>query len=277
MREEKIGLIAVDMDGTLLDADHVTVPRRNVEALKAARSRGVKVAIASGRTWSLLAGAVEQLGGVDYGVLANGAAVYDPKEGRSLYEKAMPNAQALALIRLLQAQDIPFEVYCQGQNYVDAAGKEKLEQYSLTPAFARFFERQTAFVPDLAAALAGRDVEKFDLFYVPPEKRELVTRLAKETGEVAVTQALENNMEFNRVGVNKGGGLRALAAHLGLTAEQVMAFGDADNDLEMLTWAGWSFAMESGTPGAKAAARHLAPPNTQAGVGQMVERYVLNL
>jgi len=70
-------------------------------------------------------------------------------------------------------------------------------------------------------------------------------------------------------------GLRALGAHLGLVPEQVMAFGDAGNDLEMLDFAGWSFAMANGSDEAKAHARYPAPANTEAGVGQMVEKYVL--
>ena len=82
-------------------------------------------------------------------------------------------------------------------------------------------------------------------------------------------------MELAAGGVNKGTALQALAAHLGLGPEQVMAFGDAGNDLEMLSWAGWSFAMDNASPQAKAAAKYRTAANTEAGVGQAVEKYVL--
>ena len=75
--------------------------------------------------------------------------------------------------------------------------------------------------------------------------------------------------------MSKGAALQALCAKLDLGPGEVMAFGDAGNDLEMLSWAGWSFAMENGTDEAKAAARYLAPANVDAGVGRMVEKYVL--
>ena len=84
------------------------------------------------------------------------------------------------------------------------------------------------------------------------------------------------NMEFTAPGVNKGAAAKALCARMGWTAEQVMAFGDAGNDLELLAWAGWSFAMANGTDQARAAARYTAPANTEAGVGQAVERYFLD-
>lgn len=272
-----IKLIVMDLDGTLLDDDHVTVPERNIRALRAASQRGVKLAIASGRTWSLLAGATEQLGLMDYALVGNGAAVRDIHHRCRIYERGIPNPQALELIDLLRREDIPFEVYAGGQNYVQARDKERVHAINLTPEFADFFDSVCLFPADVKEALAGRAAEKFNLFYVPADKRETLTAQAAGTGPLAISQALEDNMEFNAVGVNKGTALQALCAHLGLTADEVMAFGDAGNDLEMLRWAHWSFAMDSGTREAKEAARFIAPVNSQAGVGQMVEQYVLSL
>lgn len=270
-----IKLIAVDMDGTLLDDDHVTIPEKNITVLRAARDRGVKVALASGRTWSLLTGAAEQLGGLDYALMSNGGAVREIATGRSVYENAMANAQALSIIALLHQEGIPFEVYCQGQNYVRAADKLLVRRYNME-GYSDFFEAHTVYPPDLETALAGRDVEKFNLFYVPREKRSMLEAAVRRTGPVALANSFGENLEFGVGGANKGVALQALCAYLGLSPEEVMAFGDAGNDLEMLTWAGWSFAMANGTPQAKAAARYEAPANTEGGVGQMVEKYVLN-
>ena len=80
-----IRLICLDMDGTLLDDDHATVPARNVRALRAAAARGAAVAIASGRAWSLLREAADQVGAVRYAVQSNGAAVLDVETGEGLY------------------------------------------------------------------------------------------------------------------------------------------------------------------------------------------------
>jgi len=271
-----IELIVMDLDGTLLDADHVTIPRRNVEALRAAAERGTKLAIASGRTWSLIESTARQLGGVDFALLANGANVRDVAGSKSIYTKSIPYAQAKAIGGVLDELELPYEVYCDGQNYVRARDRAWVHSVNLTPAFADFFDSVCRFPEDIFAALEGRGIEKFNIFYVPPHLEEELIRRAGETGPVAVTKALEENMEFNAPGVSKGDALQALCAHLGLGPDQVMAFGDAGNDLEMLEWAGWSFAMDNGTPAAKAAARMTAPANDQAGVGQMVERYVLN-
>lgn len=270
-----IRLIVMDMDGTLLSDDHATVSQRNIDALRSASRMGVKLALASGRTWSLMVGAQEQLGVVDYALLSNGAAVRDLAAGKSIYENAMSNAQALAIAELLHREGLAYEVYCDGQNYVPAVDREKVLESALTPAFRAFFDKHTLYPENIAEALNGRGVEKFDLLYVPAEKRAAVETGVKALGPVSMTRALRHNMEFNAAGVSKGAALQALAAHLGLSAGEVMAFGDALNDVEMLSWAGWSFAMENGTEEAKTAARHLTGRNSDAGVAMAVEKYVL--
>ena len=271
-----IRLIAVDMDGTLLDADHVTVPHRNIAALRAASEQGAALAIASGRTWSLIADAVEQLGLMDYAIVGNGAAIQDVKGRRRIYEKSIPRGQAVEIIRLLHRERLPFEVYCAGQNYVARGDMELVRPHCLSPEFARLYGEKTLFPDALETVLAGRAVEKFNIFHVPADRLPRVLEEVSATGPVAVANSFAQNLEIAAGGVNKGTALQALAAHLGLGPEQVMAFGDAGNDLEMLSWALWSFAMANGTREAKAAARHQAPANTAAGVGQMVERYVLD-
>lgn len=270
-----IKLIVMDMDGTLLDDDHATVPRRNIDALRAASQMGVRLALASGRTWSLLIGAVEQLGGLDYAILANGAAIWDVAAGKSIYQNTIPNALALDITDVLRREGLAFEVYCDGQGYVRASDREKILTDCLSPAFAQFFDEHTVYPETIAQALAGRGVEKFDVLYVPGGKRQAVGAAVEALGPVVLTQALQHNMEFNAVGASKGAALQVLAERLGLKADEVMAFGDAANDLEMLSWAGWSFAMENGTDGAKAAARYLTGRNSDSGVAQAVEKYVL--
>lgn len=271
-----IKLIVTDMDGTLFDEDHVTVPARNITALRAARERGIKLALASGRTWSILKDAAEQLGGVDYTILSNGAAIRDAATGEYIYENGFPNSQAVALIRGLVQEDLPFEIYCRGQNYLRPLDTERLGEALLSPGFAQLYlKRGVVLAPDLEAALEGRPMEKINLFYAPPERQEALREMAQATGPVEISKALERNMEFNYGGASKGTALAALAARLGFAPEEVMAFGDAGNDLTMLRWAGWSFAMANGTEAAKAAAKYQTASNVEAGVGQAVEKYVL--
>ena len=271
-----IKLICLDMDGTLLDSDHATVPPRNVRALRAAAERGAAVCIASGRAWSLLQGVNDQLGVTRYAVLSNGAAVLDIARGEWLVRNCLPDGARVRLIDLLLEWGVPFEVYAGGENYIQADRREQVLSAALSPQFAQVLSTRSRLPADLNAALPAGEVEKIHVFYVPPERRSELAARAEEWGPLSVTSSFGNNMEFTALGVNKGTAAKALCARLGWTAEQVMAFGDAGNDVELLSWAGWSFAMANGAPEAKGAARHLTASNTEAGVARGVERYFLN-
>ncbi len=270
-----IRLIALDMDGTLLDDDHATVPPRNVAALRAAAEQGIAVAIASGRAWSLLAEVAEQLDCVRYAVLSNGASVLDVETGEWLYRKGLPPEQRRALVALLLDWGVPFEVYAQGGNYIQADRAEQVIGSALSPQFGDVLRRHSEFPEDLNRALDGLEVEKIHIFRVPPQRRAELLEQVNATGPLAVTGSFGDNMELTARGVNKGTAVQALCGRLGIPAEAVMAFGDAGNDLELLEWAGWSFAMENATEAAKAAARYVTGSNRAGGVGMAVERCCL--
>ena len=271
-----IRLICLDMDGTLLDADHATVPLRNVAALRAAAERGVAVAIASGRAWCLLQEVHEQLGVTRYAVLANGATVLDVPSGEWLYENCVPEESRIKLIDLLLDWGLPVEVYSRGKNYIQMNQKEQVLQYAFSPRFRRILESSSLFPENLNEAIQAGTVEKIHVFHVPPERREELKRQALAWGPLSITNSFQDNMEFTASGVNKGAAVQALCTKLGIGPEQVMAFGDAGNDLEMLRWAKWSFAMANATEEAKKTARYVTGTNHEAGVGMAVEQYLLN-
>ena len=271
-----IRLICLDMDGTLLDDDHATVPPRNVAALRAAAARGAAVTIASGRAWSLLQGVNAQLGVTRYAVLSNGAAVLDAETGEWLYRRPMDPAARRAVVALLLEWGLPFEVYCEGENYIQADRAEQVISCALSPEFGQVLRTCSHFPADLNAALEGKAVEKLHIFHVPPQRRQALLDKVAAWGPLDATTSFGENMELTAPGVNKGTAVQALCARLGVDPEQVMAFGDAGNDLELLRWAGWSFAMENASAEAKAAARYITGTNREGGVGMAVEQYLLN-
>ena len=271
----EIKLICLDMDGTLLDDDHATVPPRNIAALRQAAERGAAVAIASGRAWSLLQGVNAQLGVTRYAVLSNGAAVLDVKAGKWIYRRAMDQKARRIIISQLLEWGIPFEVYCEGENYIQADRAEQVLASALSPEFAQVLRTMSYFPEDLNAALDGKGVEKIHIFHVPDELRRQMLDVVEACDPLAVTTSFAQNMELTAPGVNKGSAVQALCRELGLEPTQVMAFGDAGNDLELLRWAGWSFAMGNASDEAKAAARYVTGTNREGGVGMAIERYLL--
>ena len=90
--------------------------------------------------------------------------------------------------------------------------------------------------------------------------------------EVHVTTSGKPMLEISARGVTKDSGLSMLCDHLGIDRTDTVAFGDGANDVEMLAWAGDSYAMANAVPLALAAARHRAPSNVEDGVAQVVEQ-----
>ena len=153
---------------------------------------------------------------------------------------------------------------------------EQVVGSALSPEFAQVLRTCSHFPEDLNAALEGKAVEKIHIFHVPPERRQELLDAVEACGPLAVTTSFGDNMELTAPGVTKGSAVQALCARLGLGPDQVMAFGDAGNDLELLSWASWSFAMANASDEAKAAARYITGTNREGGVGMAVEQYLLN-
>lgn len=274
-----VRLIVSDLDGTLLDADHCTIPPVNVKALREASARGASIVVASGRPWSLVKDLAAQLGCLDYAVTCNGASVVEAATGKTLVAHGMARQVWTGISAALRAHGIFFSVYCEGACYVERWMVEKAMQMSeltlLNAKFQENFLQITTVVERLDQALEGRRVEKIDAFHVPEEARRDVEEAVASLGPVYMASGLTSSMEFTAAGCDKGAALSELCAHLGIDASKVMAFGDGANDVEMLRWAGRSYAMANAGPAAKGAARYEAPANTEGGVGRTVEREFL--
>ena len=209
-------------------------------------------------------------------MLSNGAAVLDVATGEWIYRRPMDPAARRTILTLLLDWGLPFEVYCEGENYIQADRTEQVVGSALSPEFAQVLRSVSHFPEDLNAALEGKAVEKIHIFHVPPERRQELLDAVEACGPLAVTTSFGDNMELTAPGVTKGSAVQALCARLGLGPDQVMAFGDAGNDLELLGWAGWSFAMGNASDEAKAVAHYTTGTNREGGVGMAVEQYLLN-
>ncbi len=270
-----IKLITMDMDGTTFDDDHVTIPPRNIAALRAAAARGIIVAITTGRAWSQVREAAEQLGCVRWAVTANGASALDTARGQWLWHTGMPAEQRRAVTALLLERGLPFEVYAQGDSYIQQERAEQVIASAPSPEYGVVLRRCCRFVEDLNTDLEERPTEKIHIFSVPAGQRTALVEELRTLGPVDVDSAFGSNMELIAPGVNKAAAVARLCERLGLGPEQVMAFGDAGNDEALLRWAGWSFAVENASEGARRAAKYITGSNREGGVGMAVERYVL--
>jgi len=268
----RIRLIALDVDGTLLD-DRKELPPANRETLREAASRGVRVAIASGRMTPTIE-PIERMLEIDCAIIAyNGGKVVSTRaEGRRcLQHLPLPAEFAEMLIRFSQERDYLLNFYLDDALYADDSPRraEFMAIYSgRTGARYRLTDHRR---------FVGVAPTKVILLAEPSERDRLFDEFTAKYGQqVNITKSDPEYLEFMARGVDKGTALPVLAAHYGLRPEEVMAVGDADNDLLLLTEAGLGVAVANARDRVKAVAHRVTRrTNNEGAVAEAVERWVL--
>ena len=258
-------LVATDLDGTVIPRER-PMSRRTLDAFAACQREGIPVVPVTGRPprWvTPLAGEAGLRGQV---VCANGAVVFDLDSGQVVRQHSMP-------VEVLREVSQRLRAALPGIGFAleSVVGFRREEAYA-----TRFdggleqrvgdFEELLVDVPPVVKILAKRPGT--------PSDEMLATALDTVGDLVNATHsnAADSLIEIMRLGVSKASTLAEVAAERGAPREAVVAFGDMPNDLEMLRWAGRSYAMADGHPDAVAAADATAPACDDDGVAQVLER-----
>ncbi len=276
MNTNDIRLIAMDMDGTLLNEEQRISPE-NVRALRDAAAAGIAIAICSGRpSGDSSVFAVDA--GLDhcYIIGLNGGYCLEKPFGKPYAQHQLRPETLEKALHVLGQFDVTYA--CFQQNRIIVMESPHMTQKK---NWATHREREEAleYLYGLPALdrLKAEGINK--IVYVEdrdPAQMERIRQLLLPIPGMDVTSSWEDNLELMPSGVNKGFALRELAGKLGLAASQVMALGDYDNDIPMLTYAGFGVAMGNASEAVKRAARYSTGTNAEDGVAQAIDRYALS-
>ncbi len=272
MEKTVFKLIAFDLDGTLLDDDK-RVPEENLSALRAAGERGLWLVPATGRIPAGLPEVLRALPGLRWGILVNGALLYDFAEGRAVGREEIPAPLALEVIDYLSGFPVLYDCYQDEWGFIDSAFYDSAADYIADPGILELLRRVRTPVPSLRQLLAekGAGVQKLQLHTKDEALRQrLLLELPERFPALAVTSSVPTNIEINAAAANKGDALRRLCALLSLDVRETLAFGDGTNDLSLLRAAGCGAAMGNASPAVKAGADLVAPSNNEAGLAQVI-------
>ncbi|KUJ49848.1 Cof-type HAD-IIB family hydrolase [Streptomyces sp. NPDC093228] len=268
-------LIATDLDGTLL-RDDKSVSERTVAALAAAEEAGIEVFFVTGRPARWMDVVSDHVHGHGLAICGNGAAVVDlhggPGTHRFVKVRELPRDNAVDAVRLLR-DAAPGTVYAIEQTY----------GFYQEPDYPKLHMES----PDLRAPaeeLLARDapgtrqpVLKI-LAYHPdldPDAFLTLARLAVGNRASITRSSPSALLEISGPGVSKASTLALCCAERGISHEEVVAFGDMPNDVEMLSWAGQSYAMGNAHPDVIAAASGRTVANNEDGVAVVIERILV--
>jgi Cof subfamily protein (haloacid dehalogenase superfamily) len=274
MTEAVIRLIATDLDGTLLRSDR-TVSQRTRSALDAARKAGMIVVPVTGRQIHGLCLIAEEAGFDSYAICSNGAHglhLNGIHLGRheTLFEEHLqvPAQTALALALSAAQPEVRFaSVRQRGSVFVAQEGYADLAEYQDHKRHPAEMGNHT-----LQAVLASPSL-KFIARSPLLNPRELLAEVdALNLDGFFATHSGAPFLEILAPGVNKAWGLAKLCALLGVPQSEVLAFGDATNDAELLRWAGRGVAVANAEPEALEAANETTLSNDEDGVAVVIER-----
>ena len=254
MGENRIKLVAADMDGTLLNRERkITKYTQNV--IKKAMAQGVYFVPATGRAVNALPPELKEMEGIRYGIFSNGATIYDLKEEKYF----------------------PFLFSLNGQSYANKKEMENIDYYELDSNTKAIVQGSRVLVDDLEMFVKEQSttVEKTTLLFKTMEERRRAADALSKIEDIQFSSSLPKNLEISKKGCNKGDGLFHLAKILNIQKEEIMSCGDADNDRELLESAGLAVVMENGLDSMKAIADYITVSNQENGVAKAMEKFVL--
>ncbi len=261
-----IKLIAIDLDGTLLDSGR-KLSRGAAEAIHDAVEEGVDVCLASGRALNTMLPYAQELGLEGPFVSCNGAYVLD-RDRNEVSHDTLPGPSKRTVLGYARALGLHTNVYVGGKVYFSHEGH-----------WADLYRRRTGVVEE--AVLPFEDLEALDptkILFV--DHADAVKRHFAETSkllgshETAITLSEPEYIEFLPPGVNKGVGVQRLAMALSLQQTEVAALGDYLNDLEMVAWAGFSGAVANAVEAVREHADLIVASNDEGGAAEFVRAAV---
>lgn len=233
-----IRLVVSDVDGTLLD-HHGVLPPDRAAAVEALTAAGIPLVLATGKLWTSVRTLTERLELPGPHVACNGSIVFDA-DGRLLRTTLLDGEVADEVTAELATRDIPHVVYLEDGTLVttrlDAA-------YDVLPVLGEP-------VPAVGAR-EGRGVIKVLAFVGPDDEGSL---RAVASGAVSVQRTGPRFLEWNALGTDKATGLTTVIGLLDVAMADVLAVGDAENDVPMLRAAGIGVAVAGASDAASAAA-----------------------
>ncbi len=273
--KHKIKMIGLDLDGTLLSTEK-ELTSYTKEILEKAMRQGVVVLAATGRPVSGIPKEVLSLQGMKYAVTSNGARVIDIESGEVISENTISVAIAEEALKLLEEYDTISEIFAEGIGYASKNVSQARDFFENSSMAEYFMKTRTPVESTIDTLLKiGKPVDKVQwIFKDSWERKEALKRLKTIPG-IEITDALGNNWEVNKEGINKGKAMVALGKRLGICREEIMACGDGMNDYEMLKEVGFSVAMGNANQALKDIADYVTVSNDEDGVAKVIQKFVL--
>jgi len=264
---EKIKLLALDMDGTTLQDDE-TISKIDLDAIKKANAQGILIVPSSGRSIDNIPMEIINLP-VKYAITKNGSIINDVENNVELYHEVIDCELAKRIVKFLEGKNIFLLADINGKRIISG---DNLENVKATYKNLHF--DQANVVANLYDYIDNNQcsIDKVGILVMDEDIRRAILDKQRDFLELNIMQTSPISIEINNRLASKGNALKWLAKRLGMSQENIAAIGDSDNDLIMLCYAGYSFAMTNGTLYARETADEITLSNQENGVAFAIDK-----
>ncbi|WAA09058.1 sugar-phosphatase [Fervidibacillus albus] len=266
-------LIAIDIDGTLINDEH-EVTKEVFDAIQAARNKGVKVVLCTGRPIGGVQPYIEKLQlnrEEDFVITYNGALVQNTYTKEIVSQCSLNYGDLKTLYELSVELDTPMHFFDTERMYTPNKDISKYTIFETSMTKVPLHYRTIAEIPE--------DIVIPKIMYIDEPER-LDRTIAAIPDSIRENYSLVKSMPFFyeilHKSVSKGNAVKQLAEKLGIKREEVMAIGDNGNDVSMIEYAGCGIAMGNAIPELKKVADFITSSNNEDGVAKAIEKFVLN-
>lgn len=257
-------LIVTDIDGTLLRSDG-TISKETKNKIKQLTAQGHIFALATGRMHGAARMIAHQLGWNGYIISCNGAVVKHSKTGHELFTQQIPRQSLYDLLEIFERHQCYYHLYAS-----DLIATPKMEKYALNyyrqvqelPVALKFDVQE---VGDMRAAIAQRDFYKVGIEHVAGT-HDLLADEVRNVPHLISYKSYHSTLDIMFEGITKVCGIQVLMKYYEIPPSRVIAFGDQDNDRDMLTFAAYGMAMGNATQSLKEAADAVVKTNDEDGL-----------
>jgi Cof subfamily protein (haloacid dehalogenase superfamily) len=271
-----IKMIAVDLDGTLLNSDG-KISSNSIQTIEKAIARGVKIIICSGRILKEARMFSRFIGSGDIIVACNGAIISDEKEGLYINEKLMDGQALKDLVDIMRKLNMYFAMYFEDTLVTEKYGIANMWHENTNAHLDEKDHIKIIIAQDIKQHIDNSCKSPCRVLIKESDnkKLQLIKEIVVDGEHLDIASHDGDHMEICARGVNKGRAVEAVAKHFGLDLSNVMAIGDNDNDIEMFKTVGIPVVMANARPEIKKFAKFITKTNNEDGAAYAIRKYCL--
>ena len=271
-----IRMIALDLDGTTLKGDK-SISDANLAAIEEAISRGVVVALATGRVLDSLPEVMKGIKGIKYYICSNGADVRDAVTGETVLKRTVDPGAVKEACEKIKESGYMFESFTGGKAYIGRDRYEDVKKNGCAYRSAAYILETRTPVDDIFGFTLenSESIENINVFFPDQKSKAEFRSVLEEIEGAELTSSFASNYELGPKGAGKGAALSVLLEREGIGKEELLSMGDSPNDISMMELSGISVAVANAEDEVKEAADHTGPANDEDAVSYAIRRFVL--